>query len=154
MGPATSSGFSICPGKAPDTFGQRSSCCVLPGTISHPRSQPEAAVCKSLPSTAGGPGHPCRRVWPPGGVELERVFAGRVFSVSLRGMFAFRSLETKGSQNLAKVSFIPFCRSFYQGERECAALIFFLLKLSQILLAHKDLGRNTCSVLKSKVSTS
>ena len=128
------------------------------GTISHPRSPAEAAVCKSLHvHPAGG------QVTPAEGCGcLEKQDSGGfcracVFSL-LRGMlFTFRSLETKGARTLPKGFFIPFLQKFhYQGEkRMCCFDFFFLLANShRILLLHKDLRRNTCSVLKSKVSTS
>ena len=144
--------------KAPDTFGQRSSCWPCSGTISHPRSPAEAAVCKSLHvHPAGGQvtpaeGRGCLEKQDSGGFCRACVFS------LLRGMlFTFRSLETKGARTLPKGFFIPLLQKFhYQGEkRMCCFDFFFLLANShRILLLHKDLRRNTCSVLKSKACTS
>lgn len=128
------------------------------GTISHPRSPAEAAVCKSLHvHPAGGqvtPAEGCGRLEEQNSREFCRAC---VFSL-LRGMlFTFRSLETKGARTLPRVSFIPLLQKFhYQGEKRmcCFDFFFSFLNSHRILLPHKDLGRNTCSVLKSKVSTS
>lgn len=97
------------------------------GTISHPRSPAEAAVCKSLHvHPAGGqvtPAEGCGRLEEQNSREFCRAC---VFSL-LRGMlFTFRSLETKGARTLPRVSFIPLLQKFhYQGEKRMCCFDFF-----------------------------
>ena len=97
------------------------------GTISHPRSPAEAAVCKSLHVHPAGaqvtPAEGCGRLEKQDSGGLCRAC---VFSL-LRGMlFAFRSLETKGARALPKGFFIPLLQKFHsQGEKRMCCFDFF-----------------------------